>query len=249
MAKQKGMIPLVGTIGGINFYYLNGKPVARAAGGGFNGKAIKTKARMQRVRENASEFGHCSKVNKAFRMALRPFYAGHRFTFFHSRLMTLFTQLKTLDTVHERGARRVATGVSAEAGKQMLIDFNYTPKMDLSQVLPFSYRLDWTSYTLSFPSFAIDAVVFISGATHMALQFGILDFDFESLESELYLANALVIDKHFSGTSLSFSPVSAPSGAGLYLAVFGLRYYQEVDGLLYALKAQNALGFGVLGCR
>jgi len=78
MAKQKGMIPLVGTIGGINFYYLNGKPVARAAGGGFNGKAIKTKSRMQRVLENASEFGHCSKVNKAFRMALRPFYAGHR---------------------------------------------------------------------------------------------------------------------------------------------------------------------------
>ena len=73
MAQQKGIIPLVGTLGGINFYYLNGKAVARTAGGGFNGKAIKTKASMQRVRENVSEFGHCSEVNKAFRQALRPF--------------------------------------------------------------------------------------------------------------------------------------------------------------------------------
>ena len=70
MAKQKGIIPLVGTIGGVNFYYLNGQPIARRAGGGFNGKAIKTKASMHRVRENASEFGHCSKVNKVFRHAL-----------------------------------------------------------------------------------------------------------------------------------------------------------------------------------
>uniref|UniRef100_UPI00404A21B5 hypothetical protein n=1 Tax=Gelidibacter sp. TaxID=2018083 RepID=UPI00404A21B5 len=60
MAKQKGVFPMVGTIGGVNFYYLNGKPVARAAGGGFNEKAIKTKKSMQRVRENGSEFG-CKK--------------------------------------------------------------------------------------------------------------------------------------------------------------------------------------------
>lgn len=41
------------------------------AGGGFNVKAIKTKASMQRVHGNGSEFGHCSQVDKAFRMALQ----------------------------------------------------------------------------------------------------------------------------------------------------------------------------------
>lgn len=74
VAKQTGIIPLVGALNGINFYYLNGKAIARKAGGGFNGKAIKTKVSMQRVRENASEFGLCSDVNKAFRTALMPFY-------------------------------------------------------------------------------------------------------------------------------------------------------------------------------
>ncbi|WP_458626754.1 hypothetical protein [Winogradskyella sp. PC D3.3] len=77
MAQQTGIIPLVGTLNGINFYYLNGKPIARKAGGGFTRKAIKRKASMQRVCENANEFEHCSAVNKAFRLALTPFYKGY----------------------------------------------------------------------------------------------------------------------------------------------------------------------------
>jgi len=54
---------------------------------------------MQRVREKAIEFGHCSVVNKVFRSALVPFYKGYKFTHFHSRLMGLFTRLKVLDTI------------------------------------------------------------------------------------------------------------------------------------------------------
>ena len=66
MATQKGIVSLVGTVGGVNFYFRKGKAVARKAGGGFSGKAIKTKASMMRVRENNSEFGHCSSVKKSF---------------------------------------------------------------------------------------------------------------------------------------------------------------------------------------
>jgi hypothetical protein len=40
MAKQKGIIPLVGTIRGANFYYLNRKPIARKA----SCQAVKNKA-------------------------------------------------------------------------------------------------------------------------------------------------------------------------------------------------------------
>lgn len=32
MAKQKGIIKLVGTLSGINFYYRNGEVIARVAG-------------------------------------------------------------------------------------------------------------------------------------------------------------------------------------------------------------------------
>lgn len=42
MAKVKNIVGLQGTIGGVNFYLRKGVPLARAAGGGFNGDAIKT---------------------------------------------------------------------------------------------------------------------------------------------------------------------------------------------------------------
>ncbi|WP_417201364.1 hypothetical protein [Bizionia sp.] len=249
MAKQKGIIPLVGTIGGINFYYLNGKPVARVAGGGFNGTAIKTKASMRRVRENGSEFGHCSRVNKAYRMALRPFYTQHKFTFFHSRLMTLFTNLKKLDTDSVRGARQVFKGLETDAGKRLLLDFTYTPDCKPELVLPFNYSMDWPTYTLNIPEFNIAHVPFITGATHIALQFGILDFNFETLDSALHLAAPLVLAKDFSGTSLGFTPVTAPTGLGLQLAVMGVRYYQEVDGVLYVLNAKEGVGISVFSIK
>ena len=249
MAKQKGILPLVGTIGGINFYYLNGKPVARAAGGGFNGKAIKTKASMQRVRENGSEFGHCSKVNKAFRMALQPFYTQHSFTFFHSRLMTLFTKLKSLDTVNARGERRVAQGVATAQGQQLLKAFNYTPNLVLEQVLPFNFVMDWETSTFTFPTFNAEQVSYVSGATHVGLQFGILDFNFETLQYTMHMAKPLVLTKAFLDTSVALTPVSLPDGIGLKIAILGLRYYQQVDGLLYVLNAENSLSFMVVDCQ
>ncbi|RXJ51512.1 hypothetical protein [Gelidibacter gilvus] len=246
MAKQKGIIPLVGTIEGINFYYLYGKPVARKAGGGFNGSAIKTKKSMQRVRENGSEFGDCSRVNKMYRQALRPFYNNHKFTFFHSRLMTLFTGLKALDTENLRGERLVGKGVATDVGKQMLRNFNYTPDCVIGQVLPFEFNIDWTTYTLQFSKFSMDRVSFISGATHVALQFGVLDFNFETMDYQLHMAAPLMLPKDFAGTHLSMMPSTLPSGLGIQLAVLGIRYFQEVDGEMYLLHAQNGVGIGVV---
>src|SRR5690606_6194299 len=99
---------------------LYGKQVARAAGGGFNGDAIRTKASMQRVRENGSEFGHCSKANKLFRRATHEFYEHYKFAGMHGHLMRLFTQLKDLDSISARGQRQVSVGVQTDAGNSLL---------------------------------------------------------------------------------------------------------------------------------
>ncbi|WP_179008118.1 hypothetical protein [Winogradskyella forsetii] len=248
MAEQKGIIPLVGTLGGINFYYLNGKPIARKAGGGFNGNAIKTKASMQRVRENASEFGHCSEVNKAFRLALRPFYKGYTFTHFHSRLMGLFTGLKDLDTAHKRGERRVAEGIAHDDGLKLLQHFNYTPACNVRKVLPFAFAIDSSNFELTISNFDITQVGFVEGATHIALTYGVLDFDFNSLDSQLHLAPTMVMDASYAASNVTLTLSSLPSGIGTRLCVFGLRFYQEVDGALYVLNAKDGVGIVVLEC-
>ncbi|WP_191860995.1 hypothetical protein [Hanstruepera ponticola] len=248
MAKQQGIIPLVGTLGGINFYYLNGKPVARKAGGGFNGKAIKSHASMQRVRENSSEFGHCSAVNKAFRTALRPFYNNYKFTFFHSRLMGLFTQLKDLDTINKRGERCVGNGVAQSNGLALFKRFDYTPDCDVRGVLPFKYTVDASTFELTISEFDITRVGFISGATHIGLTYGVLDMDFDTLDYDLHLADSLILDLDFMGTTVSLVPNSMPVSSGTFLAVLGVRFYQEVDGVLYVLNAKDGVGIRVLEC-
>lgn len=90
MATQKGILPIVGTLRGVNFYFRKGKPVARKAGGGFNEKANKTKPSMERVRANNSEFGNCSMVKSTFRIALFPFLSYYKEGTLHGRMMHLF---------------------------------------------------------------------------------------------------------------------------------------------------------------
>ncbi|REE25708.1 hypothetical protein DFQ09_102299 [Winogradskyella pacifica] len=248
MAQQTGIIPLVGTLNGINFYYLNGKPIARKAGGGFTKKAIKSKASMQRVRENANEFGHCSAVNKAFRSALYPFYKGHKFTHFHSRLMGLFTRLKALDTTHKRGERCVANGIGQVHGLQLLEQFSYTPACAVRQVLPFELEVSSSDFALTLTDFDIAQVGFADGATHIALTYGVLDFDFDRLNYDLHLAPALVLDRSYAGSTVTLEPDTLPNGLGTALCVLGVRFYQEVAGALYVLNAKDSVGITVLKC-
>ncbi|WP_179353762.1 hypothetical protein [Winogradskyella vidalii] len=248
MAKQTGIIPLVGTLNGINFYYLNGKPIARKAGGGFTKKAIKNKASMQRVRENADEFGHCSAVNKAFRLALTPFYRGYTFSHFHSRLMGLFTRIKALDTINKRGKRVVAEGLGQAQGLQLLEQFSYTPACKVGQVLPFEFGISNSDYTLTISDFNIAQVGFADGATHMALTYGVLDFDFNHLNYALHLAPPLVLERSYTGSTLVLTPDTLPNGLGTALCVLGVRFYQEVDGALYVLNAKDSVGIAVLKC-
>ena len=56
MSKQKGIIKLVGNIGGMSFYTSNGEYLARTAGGPTK-ERIATGSNFVRTRENNAEFG------------------------------------------------------------------------------------------------------------------------------------------------------------------------------------------------
>lgn len=63
MARYKSILQFQGAIDGLVFYELNGVSVVRKKSG-FNRDDFKTKENYARVRENSSEFGHCSKTGK-----------------------------------------------------------------------------------------------------------------------------------------------------------------------------------------
>ncbi|MEO5790235.1 hypothetical protein, partial [Gelidibacter sp.] len=73
------------------------------------------------------------------------------------------------------------------------------------------------------------------------------DFNFETMEYQLHMADPQMLPKDFADTTLSMTPRSFPTGLGIQLAVLGIRYYQEVDGVMYLLHAQNGVGIEVVG--
>ena len=135
MAKVKGIIQLKGTIGDINFYTRKGVALSRKAGGGFNGKAIKTKDSMVRVRENGSEFKGCMQSVQFFKMGLQPFLFRFKDGSLHERLVSLFTKLKDLDLVSARGSRTVFGGLQNLAGQGLLKNYVLTSGSRLEDVL------------------------------------------------------------------------------------------------------------------
>ncbi|MGM5469845.1 hypothetical protein ACS386_06175 [Flavobacteriaceae bacterium LMO-SS05] len=239
MAKQKGIIPLVGTLGGINFYFRKGVAVARTAGGGFNAKAIKHSPKMIRVRESNSEFANCSVVNKVFKQAIRYFTEGYVDGMLHSRLMQLFLKIKACDLVSVRGQRQVWQGMTTPDGKHLLKTFCFTPKW--SFLFPCAYIFDWVSLRVSITGFVVAQAGFPDGASYMEVRLGAIRFDFETLAYAQVLGTPLVIGRDFAGSTFSLDVPSLPGGNGLAFAMVRVAFYQSINGQPYLLEE----GFGL----
>lgn len=244
MAKVKGIIPIVGTIGGINFYYRKGELIARKAGGGFNGKAIKTSPRMVRVREQNSEFANCSAVNKVFKQALRPLFVGYKDGTLHSRLMSLFLKIKTLDAVHVRGERTVAEGMATALGKKLLQDFDFTPKR--TTLLPAYTTFDWTTNSFVVDGFDINRVKFPANASFMEVALQLVRFDFEALDFTYTQAIPYTITRDFNLTHFTISTTTPNGSNGIVFAVVRVSFYQEVNGNAYLLPGEGNFGLKIV---
>ncbi|MCZ8090071.1 hypothetical protein [Flavobacterium sp.] len=243
MAKQVGIIPLVGTIDGVNFYMRKGKPVARKAGGGFTGKAIKNSATMERVRENNSEFGHCSRVKKLFKDSLFPFLGKQRNEELQGRLMKLFIGIKNADLVSERGQRKVGLGLQQADGKALLVGFCFTPFC-----LPTDTGFyDAASTTYTFSDFAPKSLKFLTGATHLELQLGVVVLDLEQMKASLFRSDAVRVAKNGAPQAVPLAAAVPNDASGFKIAVLHYRYLQDVNGAFYGFHEQNGFGLLVVG--
>jgi hypothetical protein len=151
-----------------------------------------------------------------------------------------------LDSTNTRGERLVAAGVATTQGLALLKHFDYTPDCKVPALLPFDHSIDSTTFALTFTGFDIKKVGFVSGATHLELNYGVLDFDFGQLSHQLYLAPPLLLNRSFTEPTVTLAPDVGMPAVGTRLCVLGVRFYQEVDGKLYLLNAKNSVGIVVL---
>lgn len=124
MAKYKSLLELSGSIGDLVFYHLNGVPVVRKKSG-FNKDAYQNNPNYRKVRENSSEFGHCSKAGKLIRKELESYMGDCGDKYLYQKFAKVMTQIKDMDDVSERGKRRIENGLKKPESLQLLSAFTF----------------------------------------------------------------------------------------------------------------------------
>ncbi|MCW1962220.1 hypothetical protein [Chryseobacterium viscerum] len=122
MATYESLITITGAVGDLVFYNLNGKNVVRKKSG-FNKVAFKKSPSYEKVRQNSSEFGHCSKIGKIIRKSLEVYIKEAGDPLLYQKFAKLMTAIKDLDIISERGKRTVENGFKTEEGKKLLREF------------------------------------------------------------------------------------------------------------------------------
>ncbi|WP_114820047.1 hypothetical protein [Chryseobacterium sp. KLBC 52] len=131
MATYESVIKITGAVGDLVFYTLNGKNVVRKKSG-FNKAAFKKNPSYEKVRQNSSEFGHCSKIGKIIRKSLEVYIKEAGDPLLYQKFAKVMTTIKDLDTLSERGKRTVENGLKTEDGRKLLREFQLGTFHDIS---------------------------------------------------------------------------------------------------------------------
>jgi len=124
MATYKSPVEIKGKIGDLVFYTLNGKPVVRRKSG-FSKEGFENNPNYKRVKENSTEFGHCSKSGKAIRVALEPYLGDCEDKYLYQKFAKVMTQIKDLDAVSGKGKRRIEKGLQNPEAIKFLKNFSW----------------------------------------------------------------------------------------------------------------------------
>ena len=237
MAKQKGIIKLKGTIGGITFYKTSLDGHLAREKGGIEASRIASDPAFQRTRENGSEFGRAGKAGKTLRTAFRGLLLNSADSRMVSRLTQQMVRVIQADVTNERGLRNVIDG---EAELLVGFEFNTRGKLGTSMFAPFTSEIDRVAGEIK-----VDLVSFIptnmisapTGTTHFKIISAGAEVDFEA-ESFVVAESATAIlpwDATPTAAINQVNQVTANSTKPLFLAL-GIEFYQEVNGTMYSLK-------------
>ena len=243
MARQKGIIKLDGTIGGITFYKSQDGYLAREKGG-VSADRIANDPNFQRTRENGEEFGRAGKAGKLLRNAIRAMLQNASDSRMVSRLTQKMVEVIQEDATNPRGQRNVIDG---EAELLEGFEFNISGKLGTTLYAPFTATIDRVAGTLtaSIPSFVpINMLAAPGGSTHFKIVSSGAEVDFENETFVMDSEATAILPWDATATAVInlVNTVTANSTDPLFLAL-GIEFYQEVNSQMYPLKngAYNAL--------
>ena len=154
MARVKQLDQITGNIGKLSFYTRKGSDeIFMRTKGGASKEKIKNSPEFANIRRNNKEFGGCSKMSKAIRMA---FFGLHHVADYNlaPALCALMKNIQRADTEGAWGERSILLSKY----KQYLVGFNFNRITRFDSVLriPLDYKIDRENTTaiLTIPEFA-----------------------------------------------------------------------------------------------
>jgi hypothetical protein len=243
MAKQKGIIPLQGSIGNITFYKSKAGYLAREKGG-IEAARIATDPAFERTRENGEEFGRAGKAGKLLRTAFRALVQKASDTYVTGRLTRELVKVIQADLTSVRGKRNVIDG---EAELLQGFEFNTNGPLQSTFYAPYVANIDRVAGTvkLNVPAFIpANMVAAPAGATHykVSVAGAEIDFEAETFVNSTLDTGQLPLDNVATAPMELTANVTPNSTKPLFLAA-AIEFFQQVNNQLYSLKngAYNAL--------
>ncbi len=236
MARQKGIIKLEGTIGDISFYKSKDGYLAREKSG-IDADRIKNDPAFQRTRENGSEFGRAGKAGKLIRTAFRSLLLKTSDSKITSRLTKQLMTVLQSDQTNIRGER-----VVPEGNLELIQGFNFNAEGRLEATLyaPYEVAFDRAagSASINVPEFIpSNSLGYPQGATHLKMVAAVSEVNFSSDEFTYSMAESaeLEISNEVVGPVQLELAINANTEE-ILLIVFGIDFYQSVNGQMYAMK-------------
>lgn len=243
MPRQKGIIKLAGTMGDITFYRSKDGYMAREKGG-ISPERMRTDPAFERTRENMAEFGRAGKAAKVLKNAVSTLLKSSSDRSMRNRLTSEMVKVIHLDTVNPRGLRNVIDG---EAELLQGFEFNLGSPLETSFKAPVEVTLDRGTGDANIsiaPFIPQDAVVAQQGTTHFKLVSAGIDINFEAEQAVAALSETAMLPLTNAATlAIALENALPPASVNPLFLLFGISFYQEVNGFFYPLKngAFNAL--------
>jgi hypothetical protein len=236
MARQKGIIKLKGTVGGITFYKTQDGHLAREKGG-VDASRIKNDPAFQRTRENGSEFGRAGTAGRVLRTAIRGLLLNSADNRMVSRLTQAMTKVIQADATSIRGERNVIDG---EAELLDGFEFNIRGKLGTSLYAPFVPTIDRVTGQIKvvIPSFIpANMISAPSGTTHYKIISAGAEIDF-ALETYVAPTSASAVLPWGIAPSVALTQTNTvtPASTKPLFLMLGIEFYQQVNGTMYPLK-------------
>jgi hypothetical protein len=191
MARQKGVIKYVGTLGDIRHFKIKGQEGYFAGMvGGPTGDQVLSAPEFERTRENMNEFGACAKAGKSVRTGLSQVMKQMADSQVTGRLTSIMKKINLEDQTEARGYRKIEITTQ----RNYLKGFEFDKNVSFNGIFNAPYSLTH-GVARETGDFVVDAfnpanlVNAPSGATHFRLISSlsvVSDFEYNATTNSYY---------------------------------------------------------------